>query len=240
MLWDLPTRIFHWALAVSFAGAYVLSEADEARGFHVMFGYTVLGLVAFRLVWGFIGSRASRFASFAYSPLAALGYLRDLARGRARDYAGHNPAGSWAIYGIIVLAMATGITGWLNLHGVGGEEAFEEVHEAFANAWLALVVLHVAGVVVSSLAHRRNLAASMVTGRVPEAVVERAAGAARGPGPEVTTRSRWALGSALAVAVIGFWTWAATTAGSPLLAGVAGEHGQASTPYADHEDHEDD
>lgn len=58
LVWDLPTRVFHWALAASFAGAYILAEKDPARSLHVMFGYTVLGLVAFRLVWGLIGSRA--------------------------------------------------------------------------------------------------------------------------------------------------------------------------------------
>ena len=121
MIWDLPTRVFHWALAGSFLGAYLLSEYDAARNFHVMFGYTVAGLLLFRLLWGFVGSRHASFADFAYGPAAALRYLRDLAAGRARDYEGHNPAGSWAIYALLALAAATAVTGWLHYNELGGE-----------------------------------------------------------------------------------------------------------------------
>lgn len=242
VVWDLPTRVFHWALALSFAGAYLLSEEDGARGLHVMFGYTVLGLVAFRVVWGFVGSPASRFAAFAYGPLAALGHLRDLAAGRARDYAGHNPAGSWAIYAMLALAAATGVTGWLNLHGVGGEEAFEEIHEAFANAWLALVALHLAGVVVSSLAHRRNLAASMITGRVPAAIAAGAPGtSAPAPLALAPAAAKWIPGALLAAAVGVFWAWNGTSGGASLVAGTrAAPEASGGAGHEHGEEQEDD
>lgn len=228
-VWDLPTRVFHWALAASFAGAYLLAEVDRARGLHVMFGYTVLGLVAFRIVWGFAGSPASRFANFAYGPLAALRYLRDLAAGRARDHAGHNPAGSWAIYMMLALALATATTGWLTLNGVGGEEAFEDVHESLANAWLALVVLHVVAIAISSLLHRRNLAVSMITGRVPAATTLTA------------DRPHWTLGSLLVALVVGFWTWSASGGSQALIAGAAVEAEQDTPRHADrHGEHDDD
>ena len=119
-VWDLPTRIFHWALAASFAGAYVLSESERLRNVHVALGYTVLGLLAFRLVWGFIGPRYARFSSFVHSPVAALRYLRDELRGRAPRYLGHNPAGSWAVLGLLTLGMATGMSGYLNFNELGG------------------------------------------------------------------------------------------------------------------------
>jgi cytochrome b len=227
LIWDLPTRVFHWALAGSFLGAYLLAEEDGSRNLHVMFGYTVAGLVVFRLLWGFIGSRHARFRDFAYGPGAAAAYLRDLVRGRARDYDGHNPVGSWAIYALLGLAAATALTGWLHYNGTGGE-TFEEIHEMLATAWLVMVAVHIAGVVIASLAHRRNLVATMITGR-------RSGGGAAGmdvagsgptssreppaPGP------RWAFGSALAVAVLGFWSWAVTTGGGPLLAGAPGVSG---------------
>ena len=108
LIWDLPTRVFHWALAGSFLGAYLLAEEDGSRSLHVMFGYTVAGLLAFRLLWGFVGSTHARFRDFAYGPRAggpptcATSY-----RGRAQDYDGHNPAGSWAIYALLALAAAT-------------------------------------------------------------------------------------------------------------------------------------
>jgi cytochrome b len=122
-----------------------------------------LGLLAFRFVWGFVGSHHARFRSFAYSPLAALRHLRDELTGRAGRHLGHNPAGSWAIYGLLLLGAATGITGYLTFNNVGGE-AFEEVHEVLANAWLLLVVVHVIAVVLSSVAHRDNLVRAMITG----------------------------------------------------------------------------
>jgi len=162
-VWDLPVRLFHWALAGAFTAAYLLSESERQRQVHSILGYTVLGLVAFRLLWGFVGTRWSRFSSFLYSPRSALGYVRDLLRGRAADYTGHNPAGSYAIWTILGLAVATSVTGWMNLNEIGGE-AIEDIHELFANSWLVVVGLHIAGVIASSIAHRQNLARSMITG----------------------------------------------------------------------------
>jgi len=243
LVWDLPTRVFHWALAGSFLGAYLLAEQDGLRSLHVMFGYTVAGLIAFRLLWGLIGSTHSRFRDFAYSPVEAIRYLRDLATGRARDYDGHNPAGSWAIYGLLAVAAATATTGWLHYNEIGGE-ALEELHEVLANAWLVLVAVHVAGVIVGSLAHRRNLVATMITGR-RVAASEVPGGEAGVPGvrehDRTDTRPRWALGSALAATVLGFWTWAVTTGGGPLLSGAADagderEYGE----HAQHDDEDDD
>ena len=243
LVWDLPTRVFHWALAGSFLGAYLLAEQDGLRSLHVMFGYTVAGLIAFRLLWGFIGSTHSRFRDFVYSPMEAIRYLRDLATGRARDFDGHNPAGSWAIYGLLAVAAATATTGWLHYNEIGGE-ALEELHELLANAWLVLVAVHVAGVIVGSLAHRRNLVATMITGR-RVAASEVPGGEAGVPGvrehDRTDTRPRWALGSALAATVLGFWTWAVTTGGGPLLSGAADtgderEYGE----HAEHDDEDDD
>ena len=239
LIWDLPTRVFHWALAGSFLGAYLLAEQDELRSLHVMFGYTVAGLIAFRLLWGLIGSTHSRFRDFAYSPMEAIRYLRDLATGRARDYDGHNPAGSWAIYGLLAVAAATATTGWLHYNEIGGE-ALEELHEVLANAWLVLVAVHVAGIIVGSLAHRRNLVATMITGRRAAAS---AVPASETSVPGATERNRtdarprWALGSALAATVLGFWTWAVTTGGGPLLSGA--DESASEREYGQHAEHDD-
>jgi cytochrome b len=227
LIWDLPTRVFHWALAGSFLGAYLLAEEDGSRNLHVMFGYTVAGLLVFRLLWGFVGSTHSRFRDFAYSPGAGVSYVRDLVRGRARDYDGHNPAGSWAIYAMLALAAATALTGVLHYNDVAGE-TFEEIHEVFANAWLVMVAVHIAGVIVASLAHRRNLVVSMVTGRRHGGNAVEIGAAASEPTRDRGSPAagpRWALGSALAVAVLGFWSWAVTTGGGTLLAGAEGTDG---------------
>ena len=244
LIWDLPTRVFHWALAGSFLGAYLLAEEDGSRNLHVMFGYTVAGLLVFRLLWGFVGSTHARFRDFAYGPGAAVGYLRDLVRGRARDYEGHNPAGSWAIYALLALAAATALTGWLNYNQVGGE-TFEEIHEVLANAWLVMIVVHVAGVIVASLAHRRNLVVAMITGRRRGGSATAAGWEAAPKHPPASTGPRWALGSALAAAVLGFWSWAVTTGGGSLLAGAAdaaesGERAELGEGARLHEEEDDD
>jgi cytochrome b len=171
LVWDLPTRAFHWLLVLCFVLAYVTGDADAWLVPHAVFGYTVLGLVGLRLVWGIVGTRYARFASFAYSPKQALGYLALAVTARARRYLGHNPAGSWAIYALLALAVLSSATGWLAIQASAGKW-LKELHEGAANAMLAVVLLHVAGVVVSSWLHRENLARSMVTGTkrgVPEA-----------------------------------------------------------------------
>jgi cytochrome b len=213
LVWDVPVRVFHWVLVASFAGAYALGDTERLRQWHVTFGYTVLGLVAFRLAWGFVGTEYARFRSFAYGPGAAAAYLRDLFGGRAQRHLGHNPAGSLAIWAMLLLAAATGATGYCTLNEIGGE-AVEEAHEFLANAWLAVVLVHVAGVLASSLAHRENLATTMITGYKDATVqsAERGAGAS----------SRLAVGLLGAVAVLAFWVGSAVT-GGPDLGGRASE-----------------
>lgn len=163
LIWDLPVRVFHWSFALAFTGAYALGESERWRDVHVALGYAVLLLVAFRLLWGLLGTRHARFRSFAYTPAEAWRYLKGLLQGRTAHYAGHNPAGSWAIYALLGLGLATGVSGWLRYEDVGGE-ALEDLHEILANAWLGLVVAHVAAVIVSSALHRENLPRSMLTG----------------------------------------------------------------------------
>lgn len=163
LVWDLPVRAFHWLLAITFAGAFLTAESERYRDVHVALGYTMLGLLAFRLIWALVGSRYARLSSFAFGPRAVLAYLRSLLTLRPLHYIGHNPAGSWVIYLLVVLGLLTGVAGYATYNDVGGEW-LEELHEGTANAMLTLVVVHVAGVVVSSFLHRENLVGSMVTG----------------------------------------------------------------------------
>ncbi|MFO1456734.1 MAG: cytochrome b/b6 domain-containing protein [Steroidobacteraceae bacterium] len=217
-VWDLPVRVFHWALVAAFGAAYLLSESERQRDLHVMFGYTVLGLVAFRLLWGFVGTHYARFSSFLFGPRATLQYLVGLVSGRAERHLGHNPAGSWAIWAILGLAAATGVTGYMTFNELGGE-AVEEIHEALANAWLVVVFVHVAGVIASSVMHRENLVRAMVTG-----YKQATAGASVPAVP-----ARHAVGLLAALAVVGFWIYCSLTGGVP-GAGAAGgaDAGQAA------------
>lgn len=176
LIWDLPTRLFHWALASSFAFAWLTGDGDRWRSIHVFLGYLILGLVVFRLVWGFAGSHFSRFASFCFGPSEALAYLKQVATRKAPRHVGHNPTGSLAIYTLLALAVAVSLTGILTL---GGDEQqgiaagwlsfsqvewLKELHEVGANLMLAVVIGHITGVVVESVLHHENLARSMVTG----------------------------------------------------------------------------
>jgi cytochrome b len=176
LIWDIPTRLFHWTLAVSFAVAWLTSESDEWLGVHVFFGYLMLGMVAFRVLWGLVGTHYARFSSFWFGPNDALTYLRQVMKGHAQRHIGHNPTGSAAIYLLLLLTVVVGLTGFFTL---GTEEqqgaaagwlsiaqgrTFKKLHEAFAIGMLLLVIGHIAGVVIESVLHKENLARSMVTG----------------------------------------------------------------------------
>jgi cytochrome b len=192
LVWDLPTRIFHWLLAASFAGAYLTADSELYRDVHVALGYLMLALIGFRVAWGLVGTRYARFRSFAFGPSRVFSYLGSLLRGSPQHYVGHNPAGSWVIYGLLLLGVLTGISGYATYSGLGGD-AFEELHEGVAGAMLALVVLHVAGVIVSSLLHHENLVGSMVSGYKP------------GEAPQGIRSARWLTGTLLATGAMALW-----------------------------------
>lgn len=176
LIWDLPTRLFHWALASSFVVAWLTSEGDRWLSVHVFAGYLMLGLVAFRVLWGIVGSHFSRFASFWFGPKEALDYLKQVFTGHAPRHVGHNPTGSLAIYILLALAVLVGFSGIVTM---GGDEQqgvtagwlgfaqiklLKKLHEAGAMLMLLVVMGHITGVVVESVMHKENLAHSMLTG----------------------------------------------------------------------------
>ncbi|MFM2051810.1 MAG: hypothetical protein RL682_2301 [Pseudomonadota bacterium] len=162
-VWDAPTRLFHWLLAFGFLGAYVTAEGERWRLVHVTLGYTMGGLLAFRLVWGLVGTRYARFVNFVRGPQAVVAYLASLRGASPQHFTGHNPAGAVAIVLLIATGMAIVVTGWATYNEVGGEW-LSEWHEGAANTMLAIVGVHIAGVVAATYLHRENLVLSMVTG----------------------------------------------------------------------------
>ena len=166
-VWDPVIRIFHWSLVAGVAVAWL--TADEWDDLHAIAGYVVAGLLAVRLIWGFIGGRHARFTQFVYAPASVSAYLRDVVAGRERRYIGHNPAGGVMILVLLATLAGTAWTGWLLENDAG--DFVEDLHEVLANFGLLLIALHLGGVVLASLRHRENLARAMVTGdkRAPEA-----------------------------------------------------------------------
>lgn len=110
-VWDPLVRVFHWGLVAAFAVAYL--TAEELSTVHEIAGYTVAGLVVFRLIWGFAGSRYARFSQFLKGPSATVGYLGDMLGGRERRYLGHNPAGAAMIVALLLTLSGTAFSGWL-------------------------------------------------------------------------------------------------------------------------------
>ncbi len=172
-VWDLAVRIFHWLLVISFFAAYVTEE--DFLTVHVWAGYTVMGLVGFRLIWGFIGGRYARFSNFVCSPAQSANYLLDALTGKAKRYIGHNPAGG-AMIVLLLLSLAVAIVTGLAVYGAeehagplagvirSNGDFWEEIHEFFANLTLFLVAVHIFGVIMESWLHKENLAKAMITG----------------------------------------------------------------------------
>ncbi len=163
LVWDWPVRIGHWLLVGSFALAWLTSESETYRLVHAFAGGTVVGVVLFRLLWGMLGTRHARFVSFVRGPAAVKDYVIGLLKRNASQHAGHNAAGGWAIVALLGLGLLSGASGWLVYEDIGGEWVVD-AHGALSSGMLTIAVLHVAGVVVSSLAHRENLVRAMLTG----------------------------------------------------------------------------
>ncbi len=200
LVWDAPVRVFHWLMVLSFAGAYLTAESERWRLVHVTLGYTLGGLVAFRLLWGCVGTRHARFANFVRGPAAVLRYLRSLLNEPPEHHLGHNPAGAVAIVLLLLSSIVIVGTGWASYNSVGGNWV-AEWHEGASAFMLAVVLVHVAGVAVSSLLHRENLVRAMVTGNKQGSTDH-----GIDQGNEQGIKRPWrVLAIVMGLAVLGFW-----------------------------------
>jgi len=217
LVWDAPIRVFHWLMALSFAGAYITSEGESWRLVHVTLGYTMAGLVAFRILWGLMGTRYARFSAFVRGPKAVARYMGAMLRGQPEHHTGHNPAGALAIVALLGLTVVIAASGWAIYNDIAGDW-LKEVHEVAANLMLGVVGIHIAGVVVASWLHRENLVRAMVTGHKLGT-------------PEEGIRSAWRMLAVLMLAaVLGFWwlQWQSAPAGD----GLADRPTAAAKPWA--------
>lgn len=176
-VWDLPTRLFHWSLVLLVAFQWLSGELkDELLEFHVLGGYAILALVAFRVLWGFAGSRHSRFSDFLCAIGPTLEYAHLLRAHAAPRYLGHNPLGAWMIVALLATLALQGITGlFASDEVVGGGplrhivsdqlgEVLTEIHKGSFNVLITLVVAHVASIVAHRLFKGEDLVRPMLTG----------------------------------------------------------------------------
>ena len=166
-VWDLPLRIFHWALTASVLIAWFSANVFDTV--HEIAGYTVIGLISFRFVWGFVGTRHSRFRALVRQLRVMPHYVWHLARGQTGRYLGLNPAGAVMAAALLTLLAISTISGLMQISqrffGVAWVEA---VHTYSSNFALILVIVHVLGVLLMCVLQRENLVRAMITGRKRE------------------------------------------------------------------------
>lgn len=211
-VWDLPTRVFHWVLAVCVVASVISARTGgNAMVWHFRFGYVVFALLGFRILWGLVGGRWSRFVSFVHAPATTLRYLRGQTHDHEHLDVGHSPLGALSVFGLIVilaLQVGTGLfaddeisnTGPLIKFVSGATSAlFTQWHTNFGQ-WLilALVALHVAAILFYLLKKKHNLVRPMVTGDKPLPP--------HVPASADTTGSRW-LAAALMALCAGAVAW---------------------------------
>jgi cytochrome b len=167
-VWDLPTRVFHWALAASVILALIIIEDEGAAyAIHAILGVIALVLVLFRLVWGFVGGEHARFADFVAGWSTVRDHTLRLLRLAPPRHTGHNPLGGWAVLALLALTLLTAGTGVLTggLLGGGTARAVSDIHETFGSLLQFLVFIHIAGALVDWVLTRDNIVAAMWHGR---------------------------------------------------------------------------
>lgn len=174
LVWDIPTRVFHWLLVICFAGAWLTSESERLQMIHYAFGHSACALVLFRLVWGIVGTRYARFTQFLKGSTEMMKHAKGLLSGNQHVTPGHNPVGGIVMVGLMLLILLIGLTGYFSVKEFLGD-LMGEAHEAIASLAMAVVVIHVAAAIVMSLLQKENLVRSMVTGKkqgLPEGAIQ--------------------------------------------------------------------
>jgi cytochrome b len=173
-LWDLPTRLFHWLVVACLPLSWWSAET-ERYDVHEWLGYTIITLVISRVIWGFIGSRHSRFGDFIVGPGKVLAYVR----GQGSASAGHNPLGGWSVLVLLLLLLGQAVSGLFNTDDVlfsgplyyaastGFRDAMGQVHDIAFYALVALVCLHILVVLYRQLRLKEKLLQAMLKGSAP-------------------------------------------------------------------------
>lgn len=207
-LWDLPVRVVHWSFVILLPALWWAAEIKSDIELHKTLGYIMLGLLVFRILWGFVGSSTARFGRFVRGPRGVVSYLRGLRSENAEPIVGHNPIGGWSVIALLLLLTVQLLAG-LFAQDVDGIEsgplsylvsyetadAARAVHQQVFNILLGLIVLHLGAIIFYRLVHRNDLVLPMVTGRKHFATAV----------PEPTFASGWRVLVCAAVAIALAW-----------------------------------
>lgn len=179
-VWDIPTRLFHWSLVLLFIFLIISGESDDLMQWHFYAGYLLSGLILFRVMWGFLGTRYARYSSLTFNPASAVRYTKALLRAKHTAQYGHTPAGSMMILillGLISVQLLTGLMStddiiWNGpLYGSVDEATAElagEVHETVQGLLQILVGLHILAIVIYKVKFKEHLVPAMIHGKKPK------------------------------------------------------------------------
>lgn len=178
LIWDIPTRLFHWLLVFSLAGQYITAELmDNAMQWHFYLGYFTLGLIIFRLIWGIAGSDYAKFSQFIYGPRAVLRYAGTLFKRDSEAHAGHNPLGGWVVIIMLSLVAVQAVSGlfmtddifldgpWRAAVEDSTLKTMSYLHNNVFNILLVVIALHIAAIGFYAVYKKQKLAPAMVHGK---------------------------------------------------------------------------
>ena len=228
---DAPVRMFHWLFALSFIGAYLTADGERWRALHVTLGYTMAGLLAFRIVYGLVGPREARLSSLWRRLTAAPAWWRTVRQSRSLAAIpwrqGQNLAMALAVVALFAIVVPLAVSGYGSYNGWSdalGGDWLEEAHEFLGEAMLAAVLLHLALIALLSVLRRRNQALPMLTGRI------------EGAGPDLVRRNRVWLAGLLLMAVLAFGAWQWRESPNGLLAKPTADNARSSHAPVDDDD----
>lgn len=211
---DAPTRMFHWLFALSFVGAYLTADGERWRLLHVTLGYTMAGLLGFRVLYGLLGPRTAGLGLLWRKLTGASAWLRSLPQANSLQdipwRPGQNVLTALSVLALLVMVVPLTLSGYATYHDWGdflGGDWVEDVHEFFGEAVLVVALAHVAWIAILSVLRRKNQALPMLSGRIP------------GPGPDLVQKNRTWLAAMLLLAVLTFGAWEWQQSPSGLLPG---------------------
>jgi len=211
---DAPTRMFHWLFALSFVGAYLTADGERWRLLHVTLGYTMAGLLGFRVLYGLLGPRTAGLGLLWRKLTGASAWLRSLPQANSLQdipwRPGQNVLTALSVLALLVMVVPLTLSGYATYHDWGdflGGDWVEDVHEFFGEAVLVVALAHVAWIAILSVLRRKNQALPMLSGRIP------------GPGPNLVQKNRTWLAAMLLLAVLTFGAWEWQQSPSGLLPG---------------------